>query len=232
MIGEALRQVGASNFDLPLALGPELADRALQITLNKRGVGANRLQRARDSIRAARPGNHSQPSSTAITSRPMMRRTSVQIVLWLFVLSAGLLSGASVFEHVVLTPLWAGSLPQSVRDWPHGGIQGRFFMIASPLYGLFSLMLTIASRWMPPPQRKWALMAGLSGFVVVVATVAFFLPILEKTQVTRGAGLTGEEITRLVHQFETWNVGRWVVLIGGWTAALRALSLSSSRDVR
>lgn len=160
------------------------------------------------------------------------RTASIQIVLWLFVLSAGLLSGASVFEHVVLTPLWAGSLPESVMEWPHGGIQGRFFMIASPLYGLFSLVLAIASRWMPPSQRRWALIAGLSGIVVMVATVAFFLPILEKTQVTRGAGLTGEEITRLVHRFETWNVGRWAVLIGGWIAGLRALSLSSSREAR
>src|SRR5215470_8742354 len=45
---EALRQVRASNFDLPVALGLQLADRALKIILNKPGVGADRLQRARD----------------------------------------------------------------------------------------------------------------------------------------------------------------------------------------
>src|SRR5574341_2613239 len=47
-IGEALRQVRASNFDLPVALGLQLADRALKIILNEPGVGADRLQRARD----------------------------------------------------------------------------------------------------------------------------------------------------------------------------------------
>src|SRR6202521_6188044 len=46
--GEALRQVWASNFDLPVALGLQLADRALEIILNKPGVGTDRLQRARD----------------------------------------------------------------------------------------------------------------------------------------------------------------------------------------
>src|SRR5262245_4955402 len=46
--GEALRQVRASNFDLPVAVGLQLADRALEILLNKPGVGADRLQRARD----------------------------------------------------------------------------------------------------------------------------------------------------------------------------------------
>jgi hypothetical protein len=60
----------------------------------------------------------------------------------------------------------------------------------------------------------------------------FFLPILQKTQVTRGAGLSAEEITALVNRFKTWNWGRWVLLIGGWAAGLRALSLNGSAEPR
>src|SRR3990170_4654788 len=47
-LGETVRQVRASNFDLPVALGLQLADRSLKINLNKPGVGADRPQRARD----------------------------------------------------------------------------------------------------------------------------------------------------------------------------------------
>jgi hypothetical protein len=159
-----------------------------------------------------------------MTTRSLVTRTP----LWLFVLSAGILLGGSIFEGVVLTPLWAGSLPESVTQWQYGSIQSRFFMVATPLYGLFSLALVIASWWMPRSQRKWALVAGICGVVVVVATSFFFLPILQKTQATRGAGLSGEEITRLVKQFETWHWGRWAVITLGWVAGLRALSLSSS----
>jgi hypothetical protein len=36
------------------------------------------------------------------------------MVLWLFVVSAGVLTGGSIFEGVVLTPLWSHS-PESVR---------------------------------------------------------------------------------------------------------------------
>jgi hypothetical protein len=133
---------------------------------------------------------------------------------------------------VVLTPLWAGSLPESVTQWQYGGIQGKFFMVATPLYSLFSLALVIVSWWMPQRQRKWALVAGLSGIIVMVSTFFFFIPILQKTQVTRGAGLSGEEITRLVKQFKTWHWGRWALLIGGWVAGLRALSLSTSGESR
>lgn len=154
--------------------------------------------------------------------------TIAQVTLWLFVISAGVLVGASIFEHVVLTPLWAGSLPESVRQWPYGGIQGRFFMVASPLYGLFSLVLAGVSRLMPRRQRTLALVAGVSGVLVIVATIFFFLPILAKTQSTRGAGLSDAELTLLVHRFETWNLARWAAMIVGWLAGLRALSLSSA----
>jgi len=158
----------------------------------------------------------------------MTKRSAIaQVVLWLFVLSAGIVTGGSIFEHTVLTPLWAGSPPESVTQWQYGGIQGKFFRIASPLYALFALALLVVSWWMPRPQRKWAFLAGLSGIITMVATIFFFLPILGKTQATRGAGLSGEEITALVTQFRAWNWGRWAVLIGGWIAGLRAFSLSS-----
>lgn len=162
----------------------------------------------------------------------MKRSTVAQVVLWLFVLSASILTGGGVFEHVILTPLWAGSPPESVTGWQYGGIQRKFFIIFSPLYYLCSLALIIASWWMPPRQRKWALAAGLSGIILMFATFLFFIPILQKTQVTRGAGLSGEEITRLVNQFKAWNWGRWAVLLGGWIAGLRALNLSSSGGPR
>ena len=111
-------------------------------------------------------------------------------------------------------------------------MQGKFFGIASLLYGLFSLALILASWWMPAAQRNWGLVAGLTGVIVVLITIFFFISILQKTQATKGAGLSGEEITMLTNQFVNWNYGRYVLMIGGWFAALRALSLSSSREPR
>src|SRR5918998_5456132 len=160
------------------------------------------------------------------------RSTVTQVVLCLFVLSAVILTGGGIFEHMVLTPLWAGSPPESVTAWQYGGIQRKFFIIFSPSYYLCSLALIIASWWMPQRQRKWALAAGLSGIIIMIATFSFFIPILQKTQVTRGAGLSGEEITRLVNQFKTANWARWIVLIGGWVAGWVALRLSWSGDSR
>lgn len=163
-----------------------------------------------------------------MTKRPMGTRA----VLWLLVLSATILIGGGIFEHVVFTPLWAGSPPESVTQWPYGVAQSKFFMVASPLYYLFTLALLLVSWRMPKRQRTWAWVAGGCGIVVMLSTILFFIPILQQTQATRGAGLSGEEITRLVNQFVTWNWGRYVFLIGGWAAALRVLSLSSSGEPR
>ena len=155
----------------------------------------------------------------------MERSTVSQTVLWLWVLAVTFLMGGGIFEHTVLTPLWAGSPPESVTQWQYGSVQGKFFRIVSPLCYLISLALIIFCWRMPRGQRNWSLVAALSTIVVGVATFAFFIPILQKTQATRGAGLSGDEITMLVNQFTSWNWARWIVIVGGWVAGLRALGL-------
>ena len=132
-------------------------------------------------------------------------------------------SGGSIYEMVVVWPLWAASPPESVTAWTHGAIQAPFFQVLTPIYGLSGLGLAICSRWMAERQRKWAMLAGLSGAITLVWTMLFFVPILEKTQLTGGAGLSGEEITALVRRFWTWQWLRWVLLIGGWLCGLVAL---------
>ena len=157
----------------------------------------------------------------------LKRGLTTQFVLWFFVLSAGLLTGGSIFEGVVLTPLWSNALPESVRQWPYGTIQSKFFAFATPLYALFSLALLLVSRGLSEKQRTWAWIAGLCGILVIIATFTFFFPILQQTEGAQGAGLSGEEIVRLVNQFKTWHWGRWALLIGSWLAGLRVLSLSA-----
>ncbi|HEX8171942.1 MAG TPA: hypothetical protein VF824_15505 [Thermoanaerobaculia bacterium] len=160
----------------------------------------------------------------------MGRQRIAQAFVWLFVVSASLVAGASVFEHIVLTPLWAGSPPESVTQWRYGGVQGRFFAAVTPFYGLFSLGLLLVVKWTLRRQRRWAAIAAVSGVIVVVWTIAFFLPILAKTQVRAGAGLTPDEITMLVARFRLWHWFRAALLLGGWLAGLRALSLSPASD--
>jgi hypothetical protein len=149
------------------------------------------------------------------------------IVLLSLVITSGILVGGSIFERTVLSPLWAGSPPQSVINWPHGTVQRPFFMTVTPLWALLALATFALSFVMPQPARPWARIAGVIGVGVMIWTATFFIPLLMKTQANRGAGLSGEEITRLTLQFVNWGLLRTILAVGGWLAALRALILVS-----
>lgn len=159
-----------------------------------------------------------------------MKRTIAVGVVWLFVIVTGILLGGSIFEGVVLTPMWSNNLPESVRHWQYGGVQATFFGFATPLYGLLSIAMIAFSFGMPAGQKKWSLVAGFLGVAVIIMTFAFFLPILQQTEFNQGAGLSGDEITRLVTQFKTWHWGRWATIAISWLAGIRTLSLSAASD--
>ncbi len=85
-------------------------------------------------------------------------------------------SGASVFERVVLTPLWAGAPPASVMAWPYGTVQRQFFETVTPVWALLALATFVLSFAMPAQARPWARVAGVIGVAVMIWTVAFFIP--------------------------------------------------------
>jgi hypothetical protein len=149
------------------------------------------------------------------------------VVLWSLVVTAGILVGGSIYETVVVNPLWAGAPPTSVTSWPYGSIQAPFFRVATPGWALLSVAVFALSFAMPQAARPWARAAGIIGVVVMIWTVTYFIPRVVATEGNRGAGLTPEEITRMTHEFVRWGYLRTVIAAGGWLVALRALILAS-----
>ncbi len=101
-----------------------------------------------------------------------VRNRIAEISLWMLVISLGILIGATIFEALVITPLWAGSPPESVRGWnenPRYAIEGgRFFGLIAPALLLSTLVSLIAGWKMPWTRRKWliaAVVCTLIGFV-------------------------------------------------------------------
>ena len=149
------------------------------------------------------------------------------VVLWLLVVSSGVLVGGAVFDTVVLQPMWSAAPPLSVTAWPHGAIQSRFFQVVTPGWALLSLVAFALSYALPEAARPWARTAGVVGVVVLVWTVAYFVPRVIRTAGRAGAGLTTDEITRLTRQFVQWGYLRTAIALGAWLVALRALVLAS-----
>src|SRR5579864_3507414 len=103
------------------------------------------------------------------------RLITAQSVLWLFILFQGLVTGGALFDAMVLTPLWAGSPPQSVTTWSYGIIQARFFVPIGTVAALFSVVLLFTARLSPPQCRRWAVIAAVCGMIVVLSEVLFFI---------------------------------------------------------
>jgi hypothetical protein len=163
------------------------------------------------------------------------RQLIAQVALWLFIFSSSIQMGGAVYESLVITHLWAGSPPESVTGWnpvPQYAIEpARFWGRASPFYALATVAVLIAAWFMPKVSRRWALMAGMCTLIVILSTLLFFVPILQETIFTRGAGLSAGEISTKVHQWVNWNWPRMVLVFVGWSAGVRALSLLSlARD--
>jgi len=155
-----------------------------------------------------------------------MEKVSV-VVLWSLIVVSGMVLGGSVFERLCLSPLWAGAPPESVTSWTLGVIQRPFFQAVVPLWTLLAVAAAALSPAMPSAARPWARAIAVVAVLVFVSTIAFFVPILEKTQANRGAGLPPEEITRLARQFVNWSLLRTIGVAGTCLAAIRALILAS-----
>lgn len=158
-----------------------------------------------------------------------IKSITATFVLFLFVISSGLQMGAATYEVFVITPLWSGALPHSVTSWnpiPAYEIQpANYWMKGSPLYAVCTVMMLSVAWLLPKPQRYLALLAGVMGAIVVISTMFFFVPILRQTISNNGAGLTGEEITRLATMWVNWNWARFAVGATGWLLALRVLTM-------
>ena len=67
-----------------------------------------------------------------------MRTTIARSILWLFVFASSLQLGGSVYEMLVVNPLWFGSPPESVTNWnpvPQYAIEPiKFWRVAKGIF--------------------------------------------------------------------------------------------------
>ncbi|MGH8238599.1 MAG: hypothetical protein ACREXP_16475 [Steroidobacteraceae bacterium] len=163
-------------------------------------------------------------------SEPLTRLT-----LWFAALVLGIHIGAAVYEMMVVTPLWAGAPPQSVRgfnpvaEFAIRPLTYKLPAIAVLAFASFALLSVAMGK---ATGRGWTLLAGGLGLVLVIATVGYAFPILRRTIVANGAGLTDAEIVQQVHAWIFWSRVRLTILIVAWTAVIVGLVQRTARSQR
>jgi hypothetical protein len=152
------------------------------------------------------------------------------VALWLLVIALGIQTGAGLFETRVLVPLWAASPPQSVLAYlavtirPDSG--HRLWIFLTPLTGVISLLNLVAAWLYAGPARTWWLIASASALIVIVATFAYFIPVLLRLPDARK--MPEAQLTRMVRLWVRLNWCRFVILVASWLAALKAFSIAAA----
>lgn len=155
-----------------------------------------------------------------------MPESATRSILWLATLALGIHAGAAVYEMLVVTPLWAGDPPQSVRGF--NAVAGfaieplSYKLPAMAVLGFVSFAALSVGVGISA-GRIWALTAGMLGLALVAATFLHAIPILQRTIGTSGEGLTDAQIVEDVRAWITWSRVRIALLIVAWLAAVTAL---------
>ncbi len=138
------------------------------------------------------------------------------LVLWVAMLAAVCVCAAGSYEHVVIVPEWTAAPPGSLAMFhgAHAIDTGRWWRVVH----IPTLTLSVAAfaRLGGHPRRRLAGAAALVYALVLVATLAWYLPEL--------TALTGDPTAAIVHAEWKARAERWEVASLARLAAMYAVA--------
>ena len=156
-----------------------------------------------------------------------------ELSLWLFICFAALGLGATVFQMVVLIPVVAHDLPNSVLAFNQNGVKPAVFWTSPIMSANFLLGLLAAALHWRTTRRYWVLAAIGLAIVAEIFTVIYCLPRLSMMGflLTGNALLSdGAQLTCVAREWMRADVWRfWVLIVPAFFCALKALSIPLQR---
>lgn len=155
----------------------------------------------------------------------------VRALLFAYAIALGVELGGSVFDALVIAPMWTGSV-EAARRWngdPLFMIRGGRFVLAGMGAALALAVAVgaageVAGRGAlgggPAPLRRWLRLGAWPYPVLVLLVWRYFLP---EQWAIKGPGAEGRPDAELASRAHTWMVLNWARL--GVTAAMLASTL-------
>lgn len=148
------------------------------------------------------------------------------VLLWLFVINLGIAFGAGLYEHRIVTPDWI-SRDGSGSHWnaaaarhDNTGLRFWAYVTTGPLTLLTLVSLFVAWRT-TSPECGWWLAAALVVLLDRMLTFSYFIPTMVGLMNAPDSPSSVAAATRWM----SLNYLRHALVLGGWLAALKALSL-------
>ncbi len=157
------------------------------------------------------------------------RNRMAQVLLWLAVLGTSVWVGGTLYQMLVIVPMWSASPPESVRAFflstRYNETIWNFFGPPFMAARLAPLLGALLAGWHLPQHRKWLLVAAACKAFGVVFTLAYVYPINDVLFAQAGGNHSAEEIRAMVRQWVIADQVRFGVGVVGFLALLRALSI-------
>jgi hypothetical protein len=148
------------------------------------------------------------------------------VLLWLFVVNLGIALGAGLYEHRIVIPQWitqdGGAThwrPEAARR-DDTGLKFWAYVTTGPLTVLTLANLVVA--WQAVGlSRAWWIGAAVVILAERLLTFSYFIP----TMVGLMNAADSAASVAVANRWSSVNYLRHALVLGGWLAALRALSL-------
>jgi len=155
--------------------------------------------------------------------------TVTLILLWISVIVWSIWLGGTIYQMLVIVPIWSDSLPESLHAFFKGTsfnhniwyffgprwIPVRFL----PLYGILFF------GWRLPTHRSLFIVTVICMSFVLVFTLTYVYPMNAVLFTQAGGNLSVAELRAMLHRWIIADRLRFVVACVGYLALLRALSI-------
>lgn len=158
-----------------------------------------------------------------------LRERTLNVLLWYSILAWGTWFGGTLFQMLVVVPMWSSSPPESVRAFFLGTVYNQtiFHFFGPPFMAarVIPIILALLLAWHLPKHRAALGTATLCLVAAVVFTLTYIYPINSVLFEQAGGDHTAAEIAQMTHAWIWADRLRFGIGIVAFIAILKAFRL-------
>jgi len=162
-----------------------------------------------------------------------IRNQALNVLLWYAIFAWGIWLGGTVYQMLVVVPMWSASPPESLRAFVHGTEYNRtiYHFFGPPFIAarIVPTIIALALAWNLPKHRVVLGVAAVCVVAIAIFTLAYVYPINAVLFEQAGGDRSATEITAMVSTWIWADRIRFGVGVVAFVAILRAFRLPLPR---
>lgn len=163
-----------------------------------------------------------------------LRDRTLVALLWLSVIVQSTWVGGTLYQMLVIVPMWSTSPPESVYAFfegtPYNQLIWNFFGPPLMAARMLPVVAALVAGWHRPRHRTALLVAIVCRAFAVIFTLVYIYPINAVLFEQAGRGLTPDEIHTMVGQWVMADRIRFAIGVIGFVAILWAFRQPVTSD--